>query len=210
MSDNLDHIRQLEAILFASKKPLSLEDIQARLPDAKDILSLLNTLKTHYEERGFHLVQNGHHWSFKTAADLSDVLALEKEEQKTLSRAAMETLAIVAYHQPVTRAEIENIRGVATSKGTLDILIEAGWVKPGRRRQVPGKPLTWITTDHFLDHFGLETLSALPGVEEMKASGLLDKRPALETLPGMQDMFEIEEKQSTIEKNDNSNVEGEN
>lgn len=194
MSDNFELLRKLEAILFAAKKPLEVEDMEARLPKGTDVRAMLRTLKDRYADRGFHLIQTGNHWAFRTAADLSDILALEKEEDRTLSRAAMETLAIIAYNQPVTRAEIENIRGVATSKGTLDILMEAGWVKPGRRRNVPGKPLTWITSDAFLDHFGLESLMALPGVEEMKAAGLLDKRPALETLPGTPDMFEEEER----------------
>jgi segregation and condensation protein B len=118
------------------------------------------------------------------------VLQITKEVQRKLSRAAMETLAIVAYHQPVTRAEIENIRGVATHKGTLDVLMEAEWVKPGRRRETPGRPLTWVTTTSFLDHFGLEALTELPGLDEMKASGLLDRRPAIETVPGTGELFE--------------------
>ena len=195
---NIDALRRLEALLFAAKKPLTVEEMEERLGASEDnkidMRALLRELSDTYESRGFNLVNTGNNWAFKTAADLADTLEHQQEEERTLSRAAMETLSIVAYHQPVTRAEIENIRGVSTSKGTLDILIEAGWVKPGRRRQVPGKPLTWITTDGFLDHFGLQTLMELPGLEELQSSGLLDKRPAIETLPGTPDMFEDEER----------------
>ncbi|HCK33377.1 MAG: SMC-Scp complex subunit ScpB [Micavibrio sp.] len=195
---NIDALRRLEALLFAAKKPLTVEEMEERLGVSQDnkidVRALLRELSDTYESRGFNLVNTGNNWAFKTAADLADTLEHQQEEERTLSRAAMETLSIVAYHQPVTRAEIENIRGVSTSKGTLDILIEAGWVKPGRRRQVPGKPLTWITTDGFLDHFGLQTLMELPGLEELQSSGLLDKRPAIETLPGTPDMFEDEER----------------
>lgn len=197
-----DITRKVEAILFASREPLKVEAIEERLPEGTDVRAVLRDLKNRYEGRGFELIQTGHHWSFRTAEDLSEILETERQEQRPLSRAAMETLSIIAYHQPVTRAEIENIRGVATSKGTLDILIEAGWVKPGRRRQVPGKPLTWITTDDFLDHFGLETLSALPGVEEMKASGLLDKRPALDNIGGTGDMFNGSEESNEDKEKD--------
>lgn len=195
---NIDALRRLEALLFAAKKPLTVEEMEERLGVSEDnkidVRAILRELSDTYESRGFNLVNTGNNWAFKTAADLADTLEHQQEEERTLSRAAMETLSIVAYHQPVTRAEIENIRGVSTSKGTLDILIEAGWVKPGRRRQVPGKPLTWITTDGFLDHFGLQTLMELPGLEELQSSGLLDKRPAIETLPGTPDMFEDEER----------------
>ncbi|MAS87757.1 MAG: SMC-Scp complex subunit ScpB [Micavibrio sp.] len=206
MSIDLDLQRKVEAILFAAKEPLTVEQIEVRLPQGTDVRAILRALKDTYETRGFTLTQSGNHWAFRTAADLSDILEHQKEEQRQLSRAAMETLAIVAYHQPVTRAEIENIRGVATSKGTLDILMEAGWVKPGRRRQVPGKPLTWITSEDFLDHFGLETIMELPGVEELKASGLLDKRPAIETIPGTPNMFEEEELTAQQEAQESENT----
>lgn len=192
--------RHVEALLFAAKKPLSIMDIEERMPKGTDVRAILRQLKETYETRGFQLVERENAWAFRTAADLAPILDLEKEETRTLSRAAMETMAIVAYHQPVTRAEIENIRGVATSKGTLDILMEAGWVKPGRRRQVPGKPLTWITTESFLDQFGLESIMALPGLEELKASGLLDKRPAIEALPGTKDLFEEDAEQNNVEE----------
>lgn len=184
-------LRVIEALLFASAEPLTTNAIRERVADdSVDVGGLLMELQKHYEERGVNLVEMEGSWAFRTATDLGDVLQITKEVQRKLSRAAMETLAIVAYHQPVTRAEIENIRGVATHKGTLDVLMEAGWVKPGRRRETPGRPLTWVTSTSFLDHFGLEALTELPGLDEMKASGLLDRRPAIETVPGTGELFE--------------------
>ena len=138
--------------------------------------------------------------AFRTAPDLADALALDKEVTKKLSRAALETLAIIAYHQPVTRAEIENIRGVATHRGTLDLLIEAGWVKPGRRRETPGRPLTWVSTTDFLDQFSLESIMDLPGLDDLKASGLLDRRPAIEAIPGSGDLFAGQEELEGVEE----------
>lgn len=172
-------LRLLEALLFASADPLDEETLAGRLGDGTDVAGLLDELRAHYAPRGVNLVRTGAGWSFRTAMDLAPLLRQEEEVSKKLSRAAIETLAIIAYHQPVTRAEIESIRGVATSKGTLDILMEHGWIRPGRRRETPGRPLTWVTTDHFLDHFGLETLRDLPGVEDLRAAGLLDSRPVL-------------------------------
>ncbi|AWK85125.1 SMC-Scp complex subunit ScpB [Azospirillum thermophilum] len=172
-------LRLLEALLFASADPLDEETLAGRLGAGTDVAGLLDELRAHYAPRGVNLVRTGAGWSFRTAMDLAPLLRQEEEVSKKLSRAAIETLAIIAYHQPVTRAEIESIRGVATSKGTLDILMEHGWIRPGRRRETPGRPLTWVTTDHFLDHFGLETLRDLPGVEDLRAAGLLDSRPVL-------------------------------
>lgn len=184
-------LRIIEALLFASSEPLTTNAIRERVgDDSVDVGGLLMELQKHYEGRGVTLVEMEGSWAFRTATDLGDALQITKEVQRKLSRAAMETLAIVAYHQPVTRAEIENIRGVATHKGTLDVLMEAEWVKPGRRRETPGRPLTWVTTTSFLDHFGLEALTELPGLDEMKASGLLDRRPAIETVPGTGELFE--------------------
>lgn len=185
-------LRALEAILFASTEPMSTNALRERFSNDKDIGGLLLELQSHYEKRGFQLVNMNGHWAFRTASDLSDFLAVEKDVQRKLSRAAMETLAIIAYHQPITRAEIENIRGVATSKGTLDVLIECSWVKPGRRRETPGRPLTWVTTTEFMDQFGLESMNDLPGLDELKASGLLDRRPAVENI-STGDLFEKEE-----------------
>ena len=189
MSDPLDggvdhHARLVEALIFASADPVSDKAIRARLPDDADLGAVLERLSAHYRHRGVQLVRVAAGWAFRTAPDLADALRIEVTETRKLSRAALEMLAIIAYHQPVTRAEIEGIRGVATSKGTLDALMETGWIRPGRRRQTPGRPLTWVTTPAFLDHFGFQSLDDLPGVEELKAAGLLDTRPAIATLPG--------------------------
>ncbi len=184
-----DHIRILEALLFASAEPLSTKALHERMPDGADVGGLLMALKDHYKERGVNLVEIDGQWAFRTASDLGEALKLDKQVQRRLSRAALETMAIIAYHQPVTRAEIENIRGVATHKGTLDALMEAGWVKPGRRRDTPGRPLTWMTTTAFLDQFSLESIMELPGLDDLKASGLLDRRPAIEAIPTSDDLF---------------------
>jgi segregation and condensation protein B len=177
-------LRLLEALIFASAEPLDERTLADRLGGGVDISRLLAELKQDYAGRGIDLVRTAGRWSFRTAPDLAEKLRVDAEVQRKLSRATVETLAIIAYHQPVTRAEIESIRGVATSKGTLDILMEAGWVRPGKRRESPGRPLTWITTDGFLDHFGLESLRDLPNLEDLKASGLLDSRPVLSSIQG--------------------------
>lgn len=171
--------RLVEAIVFASADPVSIEALKEKLPKGTDVRRVLKTLQEHYQGRGVQLTRAGDHWAFRTAPDLAARLSDETVATKRLSRAAIETLAIIAYHQPVTRAEIEEIRGVALSRGTLDALLEAGWIRPRGRRQTPGRPLTWGSTDRFLDHFGLESLKDLPGVEELKAAGLLDARPAI-------------------------------
>jgi segregation and condensation protein B len=191
MSEQDNHnLRLLEAILFAAEEPLSPQALYERMGEDIDVGALLRQVQRRYAGAGINLVERDGRWAFRTAEDLADHLALNREEQRKLSRAALETLAIIAYHQPVTRAEIETIRGVSTSRGTLDTLMEAGWVKPGRRRESPGRPATWVTTPEFLDHFGLESIRDLPGLEELKASGLLDKRPAIETVPDTGDMFD--------------------
>lgn len=180
-----DDLRLVEAILFASSSAVTVQQIAERFPEdrVKLIPDVLEMLKEHYAARGVNLVQRDRRWALRTSADLGAQMRLEKEQPKKFTRAAMETLAIIAYHQPVTRAEIENIRGVATSPGALDALMEAGWIKPGKRREVPGRPVTWLSTQAFLDHFGLERLEDLPGMEDLKAAGLLDKRPAIEAMP---------------------------
>jgi segregation and condensation protein B len=177
-------IRLLEALIFASAEPLDERTLADRMGSGVDLGTLLTELRRDYAGRGIDLVCTAGRWSFRTAPDLAEKLRVDAEVQRKLSRATVETLAIIAYHQPVTRAEIESIRGVATSKGTLDILMEAGWVRPGKRRETPGRPLTWITTDGFLDHFGLESLRDLPNLEDLKASGLLDARPVLTSIQG--------------------------
>lgn len=169
-----DYLRTVEALLFASADPLSEGDLQSRLPEDVDAHALVAELQAHYATRGVNLVQVGGKWLFRTAPDLAFLLRKEVEEPRKLSRAAVETLAIIAYQQPVTRAEIEDIRGVSLSKGTIDVLMEAGWVRPRGRKKVPGRPLMYGTTEDFLVHFGLESLKDLPGIEELRAAGLLD------------------------------------
>ena len=174
MSKNSEHLRMVEALLFAAEEPLAAEDIAARLPEDADVAVELETLQKFYSGRGVNLVTVAGRYQFRTAPDLAFLLRRELEETRRLSRAAVETLAIIAYHQPVTRAEVEELRGVGLSKGTLDLLMEAGWVRPTGRRQTPGRPVTYGTTDGFLVHFGLESIEALPGVGELKAAGLLE------------------------------------
>lgn len=192
--------RILEALLFAAPQPLTPQALYERIPKKADIGSLLIDLQKDYEGRGVELVQIDNGWAFRTAADLGEVLKLEKSQTRKLSKAAMETLAIIAYHQPVTRAEIENIRGVATHKGTLDVLIEMDWVKPGKRRETPGRPLTWLTTAEFLDQFSLTSIMDLPGLDDLKASGMLDRRPAIDAYDNpANDLFTAQDHESDHE-----------
>lgn len=170
------HLRVLEALLFAASEPLDARSMMAYLGEGADIAGLLELLRQRYAGRGVNLVRRGERWAFRTAEDLGFLLRREEQETRPLSRAALETLSIIAYHQPATRAEIEEVRGVATGKGTLDLLMEAGWVRMRGRRRTPGRPVTYGTTDAFLDHFGLESLSDLPGLDELKGSGLLSGR----------------------------------
>ncbi len=174
---NPEHLRMMEAILFAASEPLSEKALATSLPQGADVSALLGELQRIYELRGVNLVRVAEKWQFRTAPDLAFLLRKEQPEQKRLSRAAIETLAIVAYHQPVTRAEIEDIRGVAVSKGTLDALMEVGWVKIRGRKRTPGRPVTYGTTEAFLVQFGLESVNHLPGTDELKAAGFLDALP---------------------------------
>lgn len=169
--------RMVEAVLFAASAPLTAREIAERLPTGCDVPEAVAGLRRRYDGRGVHLARVGEAFAFRTAADLGFLMSREVVETRKLSRAAIETLAIVAYHQPVTRAEIEEIRGVSVSGGTIDLLIELGWVKVGRRRQTPGRPGTFVVTQGFLDHFGLESAGDLPGLGELRAAGLLDNRP---------------------------------
>lgn len=173
------HLRLIEAYIFASPEPVSERALLGRLPEGTDLPALMAELQTQYGSRGVNLVRAGKSWAFRTAEDISHLLNKEVEVGRAPSRAAIETLAICAYHQPVTRAEIEEIRGVSLSKGTLDVLFEAGWIKPRGRRQTPGRPVTWGTSDAFLDHFGLNDIRDLPGMEDLKAAGLLESGPAI-------------------------------
>jgi len=168
------NLRILEAMLFASAEPLPEAELSRRLPEGIDISELLKELQQAYAGRGINLQQSDGRWAFRTAQDLSFLLRNEVEDEKKLSRVALETLAIIAYHQPVTRAEIEEIRGVSTSRGTLDVLLETGWIRFRGRRRTPGRPVTFGTTPEFLDHFDLEQISDLPGLSELKGAGLLD------------------------------------
>ena len=192
MSDEFDehgqvverNLRVLEALLFASSEPLDAGSLLTYLGEGANIGELLATLETRYAGRGINLVRRGDKWAFRTAEDLGFLLRRDEQETRPLSRAALETLSIIAYHQPATRAEIEEVRGVATGKGTLDLLMEAGWIRMRGRRRTPGRPVTYGTTDAFLDHFGLESLGDLPGLDELKGSGLLTGRlPANMQIP---------------------------
>ncbi|MFL2775549.1 MAG: SMC-Scp complex subunit ScpB [Paracoccaceae bacterium] len=177
-----EQIRMVEAILFASSAPVTVNELKSRMPQGSDPESALSELKLHYRTRGVNLVKVGDGWAIRTSADLSFLMRKETVETRKLSRAAVETLAIIAYHQPVTRLEIEEIRGVGVSKGTVDLLLEMDWIKFGRRKMTPGRPITFVVTQHFLDHFGLESVKDLPGLRELKSAGLLES-----TIPNMKD-----------------------
>jgi segregation and condensation protein B len=195
-----ESVRIAEALLFAAKEPLEESEIKRRLPDGADVSSVLERLREDYADRGINLTRAGKKWFFRTAADLGWVLAREQVEERKLSRAALETLAIVAYHQPVTRAEIEDIRGVAISKGTLDVLLDTGWVRLRGRRKAPGRPVTYGTTEQFLMHFGLEQISDLPGLEELKGAGLFDGRlPKGFDVPQPSDDAELRDDEDPLE-----------
>jgi segregation and condensation protein B len=176
-------LRLIEAVIFASGEPVTADIIARQLPEGSEIAPLLAQLKEMYAPRGVNLIEIDGAYSFRTAPDISPHMKITRTPRRKLPRAASEVLAIIAYHQPVTRGEIESIRGVDTSKGTLDILLELGWVRPGRRRDTPGRPLTWHTTQEFLSHLNISSLRDLPGLEELKAAGLLDARPVMANLP---------------------------
>ncbi len=198
-----EHFRLLEALLFAASEPLDEKTLGARLPEGVDVRESLRALQLEYAPRGVNLVKVGGKWAFRTAADLSWLLTKEQVVTKKLSRAAIETLAVIAYHQPVTRAEVEEIRGVAMSKGTFDVLMETGWIRPRGRRKTPGRPITYGTNEAFLQQFGLEALSDLPGLEELKGSGMLDGRlPPGFAVPMPSDDPELREDEDPLEPGD--------
>lgn len=174
MGEPDDFRRAVEAALFAAAEPMSPQELRLHVGESGDLRATLAALAQDYAGRGINLVERGGRWHFQTAPDLAHILRREKEEPRRLSRAGMETLAIIAYHEPVSRAEIEAIRGVQVAKGTLDVLMEAGWVRPAGRREVPGRPLVYATTAEFLTHFGLSSRRDLPGIEDLRAAGLLD------------------------------------
>src|SRR5438552_13294006 len=198
-----EELRLLEAMLFAASEPLSEKDLAARLPQGTDVEDALKRLQQDYAPRGVNLVRVAGKWAFRTAGDLSWLLSKETVESRKLSRAAIETLAIIAYHQPVTRAEIEDIRGVTVSKGTVDVLMETGWIRPRGRRKAPGRPLTFGTTQAFLEHFGLESVGDLPGLDELKGTGLFDGRlPAGFSVPLPSDDAALREDEDPLEPGD--------
>ena len=178
--DNFNFFKNVvEAIVFSSSQPVKIDILEKRVPTSIDLDEILKQLKDDYSKRGVSFEKINNSWAFRTSPEVSDNLTIEKTIRKPLSRPAMETLSIIAYHQPVTRAEIENIRGVSISKGTLDILLELEWIKPKGRRQSPGMPLTWGTTETFLDVFGLQDLSSLPGMADLKSAGLVGSKPLI-------------------------------
>jgi len=192
--------RMVEAILFASAEPVTVADLEARMPHGADAAEALVHLRKRYDGRGVQVVKVGDAWAIRTAPDLGYLMQKETVETRKLSRAAIETLAIIAYHQPTTRAEIEEIRGVSVSRGTVDQLIEMEWIRFGRRRMTPGRPVTFVVTQQFLDHFGLESARDLPGLKELRSAGLLDNRPAPGAMPGVDsgDDDESQEGQSEL------------
>ena len=195
MTDPDEVMRAVEAVLFASQAPLTIHEIKSHVGDG-DIRAALDALTDDYAGRGINLVRRGERWHFETAGDLAHFLRRDREEPRKLSRAGTETLAIIAYHEPVTRAEIESIRGVVISKGTLDVLMEAGWIRPAGRREVPGRPLIYATSVDFLSHFGLSSRRDLPGLEDLRAAGLLDPVDlALEAMGG-QSVLENDEEEA--------------
>jgi len=198
-----EELRLLEAMLFAASEPLSEKDLSARLPQGVDVRVALARLQREYASRGVNLVRVGGKWTFRTATDLSWLLSKETVETRKLSRAAIETLAIIAYHQPVTRTEIEEIRGVTTSKGSVDVLLQTGWIKPRGRRKAPGRPLTYGTTEAFLSHFGLDAVGDLPGLDELKGAGLFDGRlPSGFSVPLPSDDPALREDEDPLEPGD--------
>jgi segregation and condensation protein B len=198
-----EELRLVEALLFASAEPLDEKTLAARLPEGVDVKVVLEQLQAEYAPRGVNLVRVAGKWAFRTANDLSWLLTKESVVPRKLSRAAIETLAIVAYHQPVTRAEVEEIRGISAAKGTLDVLLEIGWVRPRGRRKAPGRPVTYGTTEAFLSHFGLERLDDLPGLDELKGSGLLDGRlPPGFSVPAPSDDPALREDEEPLEPGD--------
>ena len=187
-------IKIIEAVLFASGDPIFEKDLIDKVINKNKFDDYMKEIQNFYEFRGVNIVKTGLKWSFRTSADISDDLTIFKEQKRKISRAALEILAIVAYYQPITRSEIENIRGVQMGRGSIDHLMEIGWIKPGSRKNIPGKPSLWSTTDIFLDHFGLENISDLPNKDELKSNGFLDKRSAISTITDLaSDNIELKE-----------------
>ena len=197
-------IKLLEAILFASGEPVEEVDLKNKINDKKNITKYLDQIRVFYSSRGINLIKTGNKWSFRTSHELIDDLTIFKTQKRKLSRAALETLSIIAYQQPITRSEIENIRGVQMGRGSIDHLMEIGWIKPSGRKNIPGKPTLWSTTELFIEHFGLNDLGDLPNKDELKASGFLDKRAAIATISDLaenEDLNDQEINEATEEEN---------
>jgi len=204
MVENKD-IKILEAVLFASGEPISEEDLKQKITDKKNLQNFLEQLKNFYNKRGINLIKTGNKWSFRTSYEIKDHLTIFKKQKRKLSRAALETLAIIAYQQPVTRSEIENIRGVQMGRGSIDHLMEIGWIRISGRKQIPGKPALWSTTDLFLEHFGIKSLLDLPNKGELKSSGFLEKRSAIATITDIansENVLEVDDFPEEIESLD--------
>ena len=199
-----DPERQVEAVLFAAAEPLDIESIQSRIARKINVIKILELLKKQYSKRGINLVCNSGKWSFRTSTNLKGLMNLQKSSQKKLSRATIETLAIIIYHQPVTRVEIEEIRGVSLSTGTLEILLELDWIKPAGRKDVPGKPIVYATTNNFLSHFNLEKLSDLPNLEELTSAGLIDSTSVDGSIFGTNKFFNDQKEE--VKENIYSNI----
>ena len=193
---NNKDIKLLEAILFASGEPVDENDLKDKINEKNNVTKYLNEIKEFYNTRGINLVKTGNKWSFRTSDSIKDELTIFKTQKRKLSRAAIETLSIIAYQQPITRSEIENIRGVQMGRGSIDHLMEIGWIKPSGRKNIPGKPALWVTTELFMEHFGIEKISDLPNKDELKASGFLEKRSAIATIT------DIAGKENLIEEQD--------
>jgi len=201
MSTNRDS-KILEAILFASGSPVLEEDLKDKIINKKEFKKEIENLREFYQNRGINLIKTGNKWSFRTAESIKDDLTIFKTQKRKLSRAAIETLSIIAYQQPITRSEIENIRGVQMGRGSIDHLMEIGWIKPSGRKNIPGKPALWVTTELFMEHFGIENISDLPSKEELKASGFLEKRSAIATITDIAGKNEfLEDKEVDDEEN---------
>ena len=197
-------LKIIEAIIFASSEPVEEKDLLEKIQEKNKLNEYLNEIRSHYSSRGINLNKNGTKWSFKTSAEISEELIIFKKQKRKISRAALETLAIIAYHQPITRSEIENIRGVQMGRGSIDHLLEIGWITPRGRKNIPGRPTLWRTTDLFLEQFDIETIENLPNKEELKSNGFLDKRSAIATISDLSnhdDFNNTEEQENKDEEN---------
>lgn len=205
MKTNRD-IKIIEAILFASDEPIHEDDLKEKIINKKELKNYLNSISEFYKDRGITITKNGNKWSFRTAQEIKDELTIFKKQKRKLSRAAIETLSIIAYQQPITRSEIENIRGVQMGRGSIDHLVEIGWIKPNGRKNIPGKPTLWVTTDIFLEHFDIESISSLPNKKELQASGFLEKRSAIATISDLANIDSVNENKNSDSEEEEENL----